>query len=144
MSLIKYRPFRTNNLDRFFNDFHAMSNMDFFHNDRSNTLPAVNVTELDGSFEISLAAPGYDKEDFEVVVDQGHLVISVEKEKSSEETNNGRFTRKEFNYSSFTKRFHLSKEIDQEDISAEYENGILKVSLKKVDPVSERKSIKVG
>ena len=144
MSLIKYRPFRSNNLDRFFDDFQAMSNIDFFPTNRGNTLPAVNVTELDDSFEISLAAPGYSKEDFEVIIDQGHLVISVEKEKSSEETDNGRFTRKEFNYSSFTKRFHLSKEIDQDDISAEYENGILKVVLKKIDPVSERKSIKVG
>ena len=111
--------------------------------DYSASNPAVNVTEDDSKFNLHLAAPGLTKQDFNIRVENDHLIISVEKKTESEETVPGRFTRREFNYSSFKKSFRLDDKINREGISAAYDNGILNLTLPKKNVTEEKSSSKV-
>ena len=103
---------------------------------RTLKVPAVNITEQEGEYIVSLAAPGLKKEDFKIDVDGNMLTISSEKEESKEEKDK-KFTRKEYNYSSFSRCFTLPEEISQEKIEAKYEDGVLKISLPRKKGVSQ-------
>ncbi len=93
-------------------------------------VPAVNIKETDTNFGIELAAPGKTKEDFNIEIDHNVLTISSE-EKSEKEETQGKYTRKEFNYSSFRRAFTLPETVNTDSINAIYENGVLHVSLPK-------------
>lgn len=124
---------------------------DFFDNDRyfdsdllQRSVPAVNIVEKDKVFEIELAAPGLNKKDFDITVDKGVLTISAEKETQKEEKEEN-FTRKEFNYQTFSRSFALPEYVSDENIKANYENGILKLEVvKKVPAKAPKKAIEVS
>ncbi|MDG1762764.1 MAG: Hsp20/alpha crystallin family protein [Flavobacteriaceae bacterium] len=110
---------------------------DFINNDwnvkvpsLSTSMPAVNIKELDSQFEIELAVPGKRKDDFEIEVENGILSISsTEEEKQLNE--NGKFTRREFSYTSFRRSFTLPDSVDPTKIDASYKEGVLQVLLPK-------------
>ena len=93
--------------------------------------PSVNVEEHDTHFLMALAAPGLEKSDFNINVENNYLTISAEKKTENEEKSEGKFTRREFNYSSFKRSFQLDDSIKQEEITASYENGVLNITLPK-------------
>lgn len=97
---------------------------------RTLTVPAVNVKETENDYNISLAAPGMTKEDFRIDVENNMLTISAEKEESKEEKEE-RYTREEYNYSSFTRSFNLPEDIQQDNITAKYQDGILYITMPK-------------
>ncbi|HEX2848400.1 MAG TPA: Hsp20/alpha crystallin family protein [Chitinophagaceae bacterium] len=99
---------------------------------RLSTMPAVNITENNGAYELSLAAPGMKKDDFKIDVNGDILTISSEKEETKEEKEK-KFTRKEYSYSAFSRSFTLPSQVNKDKIDAYYENGVLKLSL----PVKE-------
>lgn len=90
--------------------------------------PAVNIMETKNEYIISVAVPGMKKEDFKIDVEGNILTISCEKEESKEEKD-FRFTRKEYNYSSFSRYFTLPDEVMWDKIDARYEDGVLKIAL---------------
>jgi HSP20 family protein len=110
---------------------------DFIKNDwnlkvpsSSVTLPAVNIKELNSQFEIELAAPGMKKDDFEIEVEDG--VLSISSTQEEEQVNEkGKFTRREFSYSSFRRSFSLPDSVDPTNIDATYKEGVLLVLLPK-------------
>lgn len=111
-----------------------------------NTLPAVNVIENRDDFVIEVAAPGMNRDDFKVELDNHVLTVSSEKEKK-EETTEGTYTRREFTYQSFQRSFALPQEkISGENISAKYENGILRILVPKREEakVKPARQIQVG
>jgi HSP20 family protein len=91
-------------------------------------IPAVNITEHKDEYQVSLAVPGMKKDDFKIDIDGNMLTISSEKEENKEEKDK-KFTRKEYNYSSFSRSFTLPEEINKEEIEAKYEDGVLKIAL---------------
>ncbi|MCC8360492.1 Hsp20/alpha crystallin family protein [Salinimicrobium sediminilitoris] len=96
------------------------------------SVPAVNISEDDDAFHLELAAPGMTKKDFNLELDNGVLTISSEVRKEDEKKENGgRFTRREFSYSSFKRAFSLPETADPEKISAQYKEGVLKIELPK-------------
>jgi len=107
----------------------------FFGNDfmpvRNRWLPAVNIKENKSNFAIDVAAPDFDKKDFDVKVENGMLCISAVKEASTEEQEDD-YTRKEFSYNSFERTFALPENVDAKNVDAKYEAGVLKLTLKKV------------
>lgn len=115
--------------DDFFRPFNEIFNSDIMP--RVTTVPSVNVTEKDNSFMVALAAPGLTKEDFKIDVEGNMLTISAEKEESQEEKEGERITRKEYNYSSFSRSFTLPETVQQDKIEARYENGVLNLTLPK-------------
>ncbi len=92
--------------------------------------PAVNIVEKEDSYRIEVAAPGLDKGDFEVKVDKDLLTISATKEMEGEDKGE-KYTRREFSYFSFARNFHLPESVNANDIKAQYENGVLHVTLAK-------------
>jgi HSP20 family protein len=94
------------------------------------TLPAVNIREGESDFTLELAVPGQKREDFNVEVDNDVLTITMETrdEKTEKE---GEFTRREFRYTSFKRAFTLPETVHQDDIRADYKDGILRFTLPK-------------
>ena len=96
----------------------------------NSNVPAVNILENETGFELELAIPGFKKDDFNVEIDDNVLTISSEL-KSKKENNEDNYTRREFSYTSFKRAFTLPETIDEAKINANYENGILRLSLPK-------------
>jgi HSP20 family protein len=103
------------------------------------TLPAVNVKENEDEFLIDVAAPGLKKEDFKLHYDNGRLTILSEKKNEVEEKDSEKITRREFSYQSFQRSFTVAETVvDAEKIAANYESGILHISLPKREEVKPK------
>jgi HSP20 family protein len=98
--------------------------------------PPVNIYETKEAYHLELNAPGRNKEDFSVNVDNGLLTIGFEK-KEENKTEDFKTVRKEFSYKSFTRSFNLDDRIDGAAIQAKYENGVLKLYLPKKEQAKE-------
>ena len=119
-------------------------NLDWNYNRRPISVPAVNIKELDTHFEIELAIPGKNKNDFEIEIEDGLLSISSSFNKE-EKVDNSKLTRIEFDYNSFKRTFSIPNSVDSSKIEATYKEGILKISLSKRDEAlpEPKKLIKV-
>ncbi len=116
---------------------------DFFMENR--WMPAMNVKETKDHFEIDIAAPGFTKKDFEISIENGMLKISAENKEELEEKEED-FTRREYNYSSFSRTLTLPDNINEEEkIDATYKRGILKLVLNKLhkDEITHKRVIEV-
>jgi len=146
MAIINWRPVeRSTNLSRW---------MDDLFNDRMDRMmstttgistPAVNVLEEEDRFELHVAAPGLKKNDFDVQVENGVLSVSAEREEE-EKKEEDNFTRREFSYTSFHRQFTLPENVEDEDIKAEYEDGVLKIRIpkKEMEVKKQPKQIEIG
>ncbi len=124
-------------MDKFFN-----APLDeFFNVSKVMNSPAVNVSETDKEFKLNIAAPGLEKKDFKVDAYDEMLTISAEHETEKKEEKNGRFNRREYNYSSWSRSFTLPENCDTGKIDAEYKNGELKILIPKME-VKEPKKMK--
>jgi HSP20 family protein len=127
---------RGETLPSIFNDFFKPWDKWFDTNggslSRMLTVPAVNIVENQHNFEISLAAPGMKKDDFQIDIEGNMLTISAETEERKEEKE-GKHTRKEFNFTSFARSFTLPDGVMKDKIEATYENGLLKLVLPKTE-----------
>lgn len=109
-----------------------------------NQTPAINILETEKEFKMELAAPGLEKSDFKLQVENNFLTISVEKkdEKNVEQEN---YRRREFSYQSFKRSFELPQNVAADSISAKYDNGILNIFIpKRVEQNVSGKSIEIG
>ncbi|MBK6444569.1 MAG: Hsp20/alpha crystallin family protein [Bacteroidetes bacterium] len=124
-------------------DFFETENLGFDSLMKKDWLPPVNVLDTEKFYQIEVAAPGLKKEDFKVKIDDGILTISAEKKVEKEEKEKN-YTRKEFNYSSFLRSFTLPENVMENDIKAQYMDGVLRLNLvKKAVIVSKAKEIAV-
>ncbi|WP_164122056.1 MULTISPECIES: Hsp20/alpha crystallin family protein [Sphingobacterium] len=129
-------PFVNSVFDNLFNDS--------FISDRLVTrVPAVNIIETAEAFEIELAAPGLQKSDFKINVDKNIISIGVEKVEETE-TKEKMYSKKEYNYSSFSRSFTLPETVDYSNIDASYTDGILHVRIgKKEEAIVAKRLIEV-
>lgn len=127
-----------------FDDFFSKSLFDWKDKELNTIeLPKTNIVENENEFELHLAVPGMNKKDFDVTVNNNHLIVSATKENNVENSNE-KYTLKEFNYSKFERSFTLPMEIvDVKDIKAKYQNGILSVRLPKLKEYKERSFKKI-
>jgi HSP20 family protein len=101
----------------------------------SNTTSApVNTYEDEQGYHLELNAPGRNKEDFKLNVENGILTISYQK-KAETENKPQKNLRNEFSFASFKRSFNLDEKINADGIEAKYENGILKMFLPKKEEV---------
>lgn len=114
--------------DDFFNDRFWLRNVQ--------KEPAINVKETDSEYQVELAAPGLEKEDFDLSIENGYLKVKVEKSSESE-SHEDNYTRKEFNYNSFYRTLLLPENVIEEDVKATYNDGILRFSLRKEVDIME-------
>lgn len=134
MALVKYDsnrmfPAISSLFDDFFNtEFGHWRNNNFSAS--NTTLPAVNIKEDNDGFTVEMAAPGMEKADFKINLNNNLLTISSEKQEEHKEEQD-KYTRREFAYRSFQRSFTLPDSADSEKINAKYENGVLLVSIPK-------------
>jgi HSP20 family protein len=134
MTLVKFknRPFEKN-FNNLFEDF--FEGIPTFLNEGNNLTTAdrlapVNIVEKDDHFQLELVAPGFDKTDFQIKIENNLLTISMEKEKEHKEETKS-FIRKEYSYKTFSRSFTLDENIDESKIDANYNNGVLHLMLPK-------------
>jgi HSP20 family protein len=110
--------------------------MDFSSWRKTMNIPAVNIEDTPDGYKLSLAVPGLKKSDFNIDIEGDMITISSEKEESKEEKDS-KYTRKEYNYSSFSRSFSLPETVNKEQVNAVYEDGVLKVMLPKKEEVKK-------
>lgn len=102
------------------------------------TVPAVNIKESAENFTVEVAAPGMEKQDFKIQLDNNTLTISSQKEHSEEKQQEG-YSRREFSYQSFQRSFILPKDVvNDEGIVAGYENGVLHLTIPKKEEAKQK------
>jgi HSP20 family protein len=113
--------------------------------DFTKQVPSVNINESEKEYKIEMAAPGLERKDFKVEVENGVLSISSEKEEESKEEKKN-YTRREYSYNSFSRSFTLPDNSLPDKINAKYENGVLHITLpkKEVTVSKPAKEIKVA
>jgi HSP20 family protein len=106
------------------------------------TLPAVNIAETDNDLIIEVAAPGMNKKDFKVEINDNQLHIGYNKETKNEtnDTNEGNHWRKEFSFESFNRTFSLPAIVESDKISASYTDGILRLAFPKKEEARKKPS----
>lgn len=122
------------NFDRFF-DF-DLPNMR-----KMAQVPMVNVKEGKKLFSLEMAVPGMKKDDFDIEIDNNLLTISFEKETEAKEEED-EYTRREYNYNSFSRSFTLPESVDESKIKASYKDGLLKLELPKKEGALKTESSK--
>lgn len=132
MKLAHFKNGNTNTLPYFNNIFDSLFNDVIPTKGVFEKLPSVNVSENEQAYVIDIAAPGLKKEDFHINLKKDVLTISVESKKEESVTEKS-YTRKEFDYSYFSRSFNLPEHADGEKISAEYKDGILAITVGKKD-----------
>ncbi len=120
-----------------FNNYFEREFPDVFRTKASYTVPAVNVIENKDNFQLEVAVPGLNKNDFKLNIKNNVLTITGKKEIEKEE-NETNYTRKEFSYSSFERSFTLPDSVNSDNINAVYENGVLKVNIPKREEAKEK------
>lgn len=125
-----FRPFWPNLFDDDF--FSSMPS-------RTNSMPAVNIREDEKNYFLELAVPGIEKKDIKIDINEDVLTISSERKNEMEENKEG-YTRKEFSYSSFVRSFFIPENVNPDSIQANYKEGILTVSLPKMEEEKKKLS----
>ncbi|MBS1507331.1 MAG: Hsp20/alpha crystallin family protein [Bacteroidetes bacterium] len=136
MSIIRYNPNDyvpatfSSLIDRFFNESLARTGGSVF-------TPKVDVIETENAYEVQVAVPGLNKEDFKIEINDNYLTVSGERKLSNEKKDKN-FHSIETQYGSFSRSFTLPENVDGSKINAKYNNGILEL----VIPKDEKKVLK--
>jgi HSP20 family protein len=141
MSIIRYNPadfvpttFSTL-VDRFFNESLARTGGSTFS-------PRVDIVETEKAFEVHVAVPGMNKEDFKVEINDNFLTVSGER-KFTNEKKEKNYHSIETQYGSFSRSFTLPDNADGTKINAKYNNGILELTIPKDEKKMLKQTIKV-
>lgn len=127
---------RRNNLD-LFDDFLE----DNFFTKKEKNLMKTDIREQKDKYIIDIDLPGFEKDNINLSLDNGYLNITAkvtEEEKNAEE----RFVRQERFYGECSRNFYLGENVKEEDITAEFKNGILKIEVPKKEPENNSREIK--
>jgi HSP20 family protein len=105
--------------------------------------PTANITETSKEYKLELAAPGLERNDFQIELESNTLTIRAEKEeekKKDDET----YSRKEYSFNAFCRTFTLPENVNESSIDAKYENGILIVTIPKLKETPLRSTRKIS
>ena len=131
MTLVKFGKEHKNGLaNPFFNDVYSLLNDSFLSERNVAVVPAVNIAENENGFEVALAIPGLKKEDIKINLEKN--VLSVSAEKKTETTDeNKKYSKREYNFNSFSRSSTLPQSADSSKIDAAYVDGILTLTIAK-------------
>ena len=144
MSLIKHSPRGMTpwfGFDRLFEDFDRPQGMAPF-GDKGAWAPAVDIYEDETAITLKAELPDMDEKDLDVRVEDGHLMIKGERKFENEEKKEN-FHRIERRYGSFERTFALPDTVDADNVTANYDKGVLKVVAPKVERPKNARTIEV-
>ena len=140
MTLVRYSKPSTifpNLIDEFFNDDFLMGGRSLA---RNSFVPSANIKEDEKAFHLELSAPGFNKKEINIEVDDNMLKIYSEK-RNEVENKDESFIKREFHYQSFERSFQLPENVNADKIKANYQDGILKVELPKMVKEEKKKRL---
>lgn len=120
--------------DNFFRD-------DDFFNKKQNSLMKTDVKEKKDKYEIKIDMPGFEKKDIKLSLKNGYLEISAKTSKEDNEEEE-KYVRRERFFGECSRSFYVGEDITEEDIDAEFKNGILKIDVPKKEKEDDQKEIK--
>lgn len=130
MNLVRFQhPAYRNNLDQLFSHL-LNNNSEKVQSSVKCFRPAVNIAESDKDYQLEFSVPGYKKEHFSIKSHEGQLSVKANPESTEEALN---YNRREFSVDPFERSFILPDSVNDEDISASYSNGILRIVIPKVE-----------
>lgn len=107
-------------------------------------VPAMNIKETEIGYDVELMMPGMKKENIKIEVEKNILTVSAKNETTEESKEDGKYTRKEFHSTAYSRSLTLSESIDAQNINANYTDGILTIKLtRKVPEVKAARTIAV-
>jgi HSP20 family protein len=130
------KPFEgtfNNFVDDLLTELPAFFKTEFNKPDHKGFVP-VNVKETEKNYQLEIIAPGFEKADFKINLEQNLLTISAEKKDEVKEENEKQI-RREYSYHSFKRSFTIDEKTDATNIEASYINGVLKLNLPKKEVV---------
>ena len=114
---------------------------DFFKDDfftrRQPALMKTDIKEKNDKYVIEMDLPGYEKENINLTLENGYLEISASVVKEDNSDDDEKFVRQERFYGECSRSFYVGDELTEEDIHAEFKNGILKIELPKKDETKQ-------
>lgn len=115
---------------------------DFFRGDdfftrREQSLMKTDIREKDDKYIIEMDLPGYEKENINLELKEGYLTVSAKVERETENDEKERYVHKERFYGECSRSFYVGEDVTEQDIRAEFKNGILKVNIPKKEAKKE-------
>ncbi len=101
-----------------------------------------DIYEKEGAYHIEMDIPGFKKEDISVECDKGYLTITAEKSSSTDESEDKKYIRRERSYGKYKREFYLG-DVDADGVKANFENGILKITVPKREEIETKKTIEI-
>ena len=146
MALVRWQPFREmsslqRDMNRWFDDmFTSVAPLE-----RMGTMfaPSAELEETDTAYILKLEVPGIDPKDIDIDVTADTVSVSGERKSESKSDENG-MTRTEFHYGQFRRVIPLPGDIDNHSAAADYRDGILSLTLPKIEKEEEKQSVKVS
>ena len=126
-------PRRRNEFD-LFDDF--FKGDDFFTR-REHSIMKTDIKEKGDNYIIEMDLPGYEKENINLELKEGYLTVSAKVEKENNSNEDERYVHKERFYGECSRNFFVGEDVTEEDIHAEFKNGILKVIIPKMEDKKE-------
>ena len=140
--------FNENLFNNFFNDDFYMPSVfggknDPLYGKHAKNVMKTDVRETENSYELDIDLPGFKKEDVSLILDGGYLTISASKglEKDEKEKKDGKYIRRERYEGQCSRSFYVGDGVQAKDVSAKFEDGILKVSVPKAAPQVETDNV---
>lgn len=126
-------PRRRNEFDLFDDFFRG----DDFFTRREQSLMKTDIKEKGDNYIIEMDLPGYEKENINLELKDGYLTVSAKVEKNNNSDENERYVHKERFYGECSRNFFVGEDVTEEDIHAEFKNGILKINFPKMEAKKE-------
>jgi len=143
MTFIEFEPTvnfeeLNDNISRIFNDY---SVRDVKHT--NSLIPKIDISEDEKNIYLEAELPGVKKEDLKIKLEDNKLTVSGEKKNLTENDKSRRFFNRERIFGTFEKVFTVQTEINQDNIKAEFENGVLSVAIEKMVPEKKERTIEI-
>ena len=118
---------------------------DPFFNKKETKLMKTDVKEIDGNYQLEIDIPGYEKEDIKIELEDGYITVTATTNTENEEKN-GKYIQRERFSGVCSRSYYAGENIDENDIKANFKNGILKITFPKetTPKVENRKYIQIG
>ncbi len=108
----------------------------------SNEVMKTDVRIVGDNYLLDVAVPGYDKNDIKLELERGYLTITAEKDMESG-SDNEKYVRRERYYGKCSRTFYVGDDVSEEDINANYKNGILTITVPKTSKQDNKKVIEI-
>lgn len=118
---------------------------DFFQDSHVNELMKTDITDEGDHYELQVEVPAVKKENIKLSLEDGYLTISASYHENNDSEKKGKYIRKERHSGEMARSFYVGKDVDEEDVSASLNNGVLTLDIKKPETkvVEKKKFIEI-